>query len=270
MDEIRSTPAIAPDGTLHVLTGDGSLYAVGPTGEVAWRFRVPGLADRIPPPPAIGQDGTIYVGSWDHNLYAIAPGGSERWQFLTAGPVRAPTVGADGTIYVASTRVRDPATFTVPTDLLALDRGGTERWRVVLGGHVAEGPALGPGGTITVASDDSIYVLGPGGAKLWTAVLGSIHAPLLAEDGSIYLGHPILSALDPEGVPRWEYGTRGFQDTAPAIGLDGTVYAGTYDGVVAQLLAFTELGVNNGGYAAAPWPQPRGDRANTGRAPPDP
>jgi hypothetical protein len=59
---------------------------------------------------------------------------------------------------------------------------------------------------------------------------------------------------------------KGSSGLAPAIGLDGVVYAGSDDGAHYKVHAFTELRANNGAYDRAPWPQSRGDPANTGRA----
>jgi outer membrane protein assembly factor BamB len=61
--------------------GAGTLYAVNPDGNLAWRFATgsitglcgPGFCEHIfsVSDPAIGSDGTIYVGTSDGNLYAI-------------------------------------------------------------------------------------------------------------------------------------------------------------------------------------------------------
>jgi len=54
-------------------------------------------------------------------------------------------------------------------------------------------------------------------------------------------------------------------DTAPAIGLDGTLYFTSQD---SMLYAIRELDGGNGGFDASPWPVWRGTRQNTGRAGP--
>jgi hypothetical protein len=66
----------------------------------------------------------------------------------------------------------------------------------------------------------------------------------------------------------WSAVLEGNVAASPAIGFDSTVYAGASDdsGGPYNVLAFVELGTNNGGYHASPWPKERGGRANTGRA----
>jgi hypothetical protein len=61
----------------------------------------------------------------------------------------------------------------------------------------------------------------------------------------------------------WDYQTSDLLFASPAIGLDGTIYGASYDGT---LYAISERGRSNGGYANAPWPKARGNRANAGRA----
>jgi hypothetical protein len=50
---------------------------------------------------------------------------------------------------------------------------------------------------------------------------------------------------------------------SPAIGIDGTILAASYDHT---LYAIVERDGSNGGFANAPWPKARGNRGNTGRA----
>ena len=66
---MTSSPAIGPDGTVYVGSGDNKLYAInGKTGDKLWEFET---GDFVGSSPAIGPDGTVYVGSDDHWLYAI-------------------------------------------------------------------------------------------------------------------------------------------------------------------------------------------------------
>jgi hypothetical protein len=105
-------------------------------------------------------------------------------------------------------------------------------------------------------------VFAPDGVLLRKISEHATRAPIVAGDGSIYSGRDApaigfdgriyhsggVSAFEGDGTSRWGFELRGPRD------------------VPDFLRAFEELGRNNGGYRAAPWPTERGDRANTGRA----
>ena len=99
--QVRSSPAIAADGTIYVGGGDNRLYAIAPNGTQRWRTSLNGSVRGT---PAIGADGTVYVGSDFGGFYAIdAVTGAVRWTFLSLYPVRSSAViGGDGTVYVAA------------------------------------------------------------------------------------------------------------------------------------------------------------------------
>jgi outer membrane protein assembly factor BamB len=80
--EIKSSPAVADDGTIYFGSRDRKLYAVTPQGKQKWTFATGAWIDSS---PAIGADGTVYFGSWDANFYALNPDGSEKWKFPTGG-----------------------------------------------------------------------------------------------------------------------------------------------------------------------------------------
>ena len=65
---VSSSPAIGPDGTIHVGSDDDSLYAINPDGTKKWEL-VTGVY--MTSSVALGIDGTVYVGSWDEKLYTI-------------------------------------------------------------------------------------------------------------------------------------------------------------------------------------------------------
>ena len=275
IERIWSPPAIGPDGTIYQGTSVGTLYAVDPTGEIQWEFEAPptGSLFRNPSSPAIAENGTIYYGSQDHRLYAIDPDGSERWRFRTEGPVRTPSIGADGTIYFGNDRITEwgPEGLVVLVDsrLFAANPDGTERWSAPLEGKVWAGPAIGFDGEVYMgtSSGGSVHVFTPDGALTRKGGPGTGHTPIVAGDGSVYLSFSGVSALERDGTTRWNFRPENFAAPVPAIGFDGKIYAAASDrNHVSSLYAFEELEANPGDYHSAPWPQERGDRANTGRA----
>ena len=53
---------------LEFLADDGSVWSIGPQGDVRWTYKTGGVVFSS---PAIGPDGTVYVGSADGRLYAF-------------------------------------------------------------------------------------------------------------------------------------------------------------------------------------------------------
>jgi outer membrane protein assembly factor BamB len=98
--DVRSAPAVGPDGTIYYGATDHNLHALNPDSTHKWQFPTGGEVDAG---PAIAADGTVYVGSDDDCFYAVNADGSLKWRYPTGGHVEAaPTVGADGTVYFTS------------------------------------------------------------------------------------------------------------------------------------------------------------------------
>ena len=274
LDRISSSPAIGPDGTIHV-AGGRHVYAVDPQGEIQWTYETP-VRNFFISSPAVASDGTFYVGGNDHALHAINRDGSPRWTFKTGNVIRAPpSIGADGTIYVPSYDGR----------LYAVNPDGSERWSVVVmrtpegyeGSDAAidSPPSIGPDGAIYVLGR-GLFAINPDGSIRWhfdSNTSGYRTTPILGADGNVYLASgPAVTALDAQGSLLWDYepGSVPWDDhffASPAIGVDGTIIATSFsytDGGTIHAIVETES--SNGGHAGSPWPTQRGNRANTGRA----
>lgn len=63
-----------------------------------------------------------------------------------------------------------------------------------------------------------------------------------------------------DGDMKWAFQTGGYIEPSPAIGSDGTVYVGSYDG---RLYAIEG---SSGGLADTPWPMFHHDLQHTGRS----
>jgi hypothetical protein len=77
--EVRTSPAIAEDGTIYFTCEDYFLYALRSDGSVKWRYRIPGGTRSS---PAIASDGAVYVTSRNGYLYVLegtAPLASSPW-----------------------------------------------------------------------------------------------------------------------------------------------------------------------------------------------
>jgi outer membrane protein assembly factor BamB len=99
--QVRSSPAIGPDGTIYFGSGV-SVYALNYADGSLWWKRWLGFTASSESSPAVGADHTVYVGADDGNLYALNPSdGSVKWShYLHAAVKSSPAIGPDGTVYV--------------------------------------------------------------------------------------------------------------------------------------------------------------------------
>jgi outer membrane protein assembly factor BamB len=260
-DWIRSSPAVAPDGSVYFGSADNSLYALNPDGTKRWEFAAGNIIESSPAigsdgtiylvrgmtscmrsipraqkwefvtgddvtgAAAIAADGTIYFGSLDGKLYALNPDGSKQWEFaIGSGIYTSPAIGADGTIYFGAQDNR----------LHALQPDGTNKWEFATEGVIFSSPAIGSDGAIYFGSHDGrLHALNPDGTRRWEFTTGGevISSPAIGDDGAIYFGSydKKFYALNPNGSARWQFLTGGVIFSSPAIGADGTIYFGSLD-----------------------------------------
>jgi len=253
---IASSPTIGEDGTIYVGVGwyfaytrfaDSCLLALYPDGSLKWRFYA---QKGIFASPALAPDGTIYVSSLGGNLYALEDSVNYarlRWSthleydyfFLMSSPV----VGADGTIYLGS-----PSFY-----FYAVDPAGSVDWKYRTSWCIISSPAIGDDGTVYVGSKDHhVYAFDPvQKQKLWAAPTGIFYdghlvdsSPAIGSDGTVYVGSDQFGAagkspvdidtsfwaFNPDGTRKWAVATGSGVESSPAIGPDGTIYFGSYDG----------------------------------------
>jgi len=219
---VPSSPAIAADGTVYVGSNDDYLYALNPDGTLKWRYLTGRL---IYSSPAVAADGTIYCGSYDNYLYALNPDSTLKWRYQTGSDIHSsPAIAADGTVYVGSN----------DDYLYALNPDGTLKWSYRTGDAVRSSPAVGADGTVYVGSlDHWFYAINPDGALSWRTLAGKAAraSPAVGADNTVYVGSDDgnLYALNPNGTIKWAYKTGGTVNSCPAIGADGTVYCGSDD-----------------------------------------
>jgi len=224
--ENAGDPAIGPDGTIYIGSGDDYVYALdGSKGTKKWRFKTNLMVTST---PAVASDGTIYVGSQDQKLYALnGETGAKKWSFATHGLIYpAPTIGLDGTVYIGSWDGK----------IYALNgANGVKKWEFQTAGPVTSDPAIGKDGTVYVGSHGgSLYALnGATGAQKWSFTAEeATNSPSIGADGTVYIGSwdGKVYALDgSNGTKKWETQTGNEIYACPAVGLDGTVYIGSTD-----------------------------------------
>ncbi|MCF8079435.1 MAG: PQQ-binding-like beta-propeller repeat protein [Desulfobacterales bacterium] len=231
-DDVRSSPAVASNGTVYVGSDSNRVYALSPTGTLKgwpWPYVT---GDDVRSSPAISpSDGTIYVGSNDNKVHAIRQDGFSKggsWPFPTGGDiVTRPAIGSDGTVYVSS---KDGKVY-------ALSTTGSKIWEYDTGASIESSPETGSDGTVYVGSDSEyVYALDPNPSatsrvKLSYKTGGNVRCdPKIGPDGTIWIGSDDnnLYALNPiDLTPIGTFPAGGSVRTKPAIGPDDMVYAGS-------------------------------------------
>jgi len=227
---IRSSPAMSPDGTLYVASGEGKLYAIYPNGTLKWNYTTAG--EIFKSSPAVAADGTVYVGSDDSKIYALYSNGTLKWSYTTAGMIRSsPAVASDGTIYIGSNDGK----------MYALYSNSSLKWSYDTGKYALSSPAVASDGTIYAGkASGPVYALYPNGTLKWSfnTTDGVVFSsPAIASDGTIYVGSDEykIYALYSNGTLKWSYTTAGMIRSSPAVASDGTIYVGEDNGRIYAL-----------------------------------
>lgn len=223
---VRSSVAVADDGTVYIGSNEGKLYALAPDGAEEWSFETGETGAGVTAAPTLAADGTLYFGCNDNYVYALSSGGQQQWRFETGDDVAAsPAIAADGTVYVGSQ----------DGNVYALNPDGTEKWRFETGaGGIHAAPSVAGDGTVYVGTynGNTLYALNPDGTEKWSLASSGTwdSAAAVAGDGTVYAMSDKLYAIDPDGSVSWTFETDGSGTfSSPAIGADGTVYVGTLD-----------------------------------------
>ena len=231
--DVKSSPAVATDGTVYFGSDDNRVYAVNPDGTLKWSRATNG---DVQSSPAIGVGGIVYVGSDDDRLYALDPDDGTVICSRSLGGLdveSSPTIGVDGTVYVGA---EDNRLYALNPNTCAIN------WSVLTGGDVDSSAAVGPNGDIYFGSDDErVYARHPDGSAKWTfETNGDVNSsPALSNDGSVvYVGsddNRIRALSAATGALVWSRTVGGDVRTRPSVAATGTVYVGSEDGNIYAL-----------------------------------
>lgn len=239
--------AVDEGGRVFVVdAGNQRVVALAPPAEAP--PVVPTPSPELTPTPSLAPvEGMapwpMYGSDAQHSGRALAEGPASpalKWTFRAGLFANSPAVGADGSIYFGS----------LDGNLYALNPGGEEVWRAVLG-QISGVPAVGGGGMIYVGvaspEEEMFYALNRDGTAAWGYHIESHiveSSPIVGPDGSIYLGasNPqtgggAVAAVHPDGSEKWRYAVGSRIPFSPALGQDGTVYVGAGNGRLYALKA---------------------------------
>ena len=196
--------------------------------------------DAIVGSPTVGPDGMIFFTSHDKHLYAVTPDGAVKWKLATGDRIwSTPAIAEDGTVYTGSD---DDYLYAVNGET------GKTKWKFRVGEcdnkkfgpestrcDVDGGPTIGPDGTIYTGGD-GVYAVWPDGTLRWKFATPE-HvptAPALGKDGTVFAGclDNTTYAIAADGTKLWEYRTDGDIESSPAVGPEGEVYFGGDDHAV--------------------------------------
>jgi len=181
IDGKGAEPTTSIGGYFFSFTQDGTMYAVGSGGLVAYgRDRNTLWTQNIAAggEPALGSDGTIYVGG-NGAFNAINPDGTGKWSFsLTRHLLASPAIASDGTVYFGGD----------DGNLYAFDPNGRVKWKFAGGGEIHSTPALAKNGTLYLGgTDHNLYAIGSDGKLKWKFTTGGqVFSPTIGDDGTIY------------------------------------------------------------------------------------
>lgn len=220
------------DAAVVVPGDDGTLYALGPDGDLLWSADVEPTERGMHGTPTVAGD-TVYVGAYDGALYAFdRETGRRRWRVRLGDAIGSSPAYHDGRVYVAVEYIPSEGS------LFAVDaRTGEVR-------ATADWPADHPHSTPAVVSEADRVVVGSNDGDLyaWTLALerawevetgAAVKGPVAVHDGSAFVGswdhHLYRVALD-DGAVEWRYETGDMVMSGAGIDPErGVVYVGSHD-----------------------------------------
>jgi len=227
---LKEKPIILNKGTVVATDGKQTVLAMQNTDLYDWRYTFDSNQS-LKTSPVINEGQSVFIHAPDRRLHAIsAVTGGKLWESDIYGDTT-PAVGKNGVIYTLSTASIGHSEVGY-LYAVAPDNGRLE-WKV----HLSDinmglsAIAISDDNTIYISSngqDRRLYAIDPEGQPKWQVSMeGSLTAPAIAKNGTIYVGSEkgLLYAFDNNGRKKWQFEANAPINVAPTIGADGTVYA---------------------------------------------
>ncbi|MEZ5337827.1 MAG: PQQ-binding-like beta-propeller repeat protein [bacterium] len=217
---------VLPDESILAASTNGILFHLNQDLDTIWTATVPGSITKL---PAVAKSGRIFVTDISGALTAIDPDGSQAWQQQRAAQFfSSPTLTDNGVLLVGG----DSASVT------ALNQAGDELWSYATEGQFIDSLIASYFGVAVAFTDDLgyLYLLdAQNGAeirKVRPSTINTIIGPVFAPDGNMYFANQDneLFCVNVQGLTLWSADLPGTSLSSPAIGADGTLYAGDTTG----------------------------------------
>lgn len=227
-DVVRSTPAVADDGTFYIGSYDDNLYAFKAASSTI--LATYNTSDNVKyTSPAIDADGTVYYGGDNQKLCALsALTLNELWTADCGGDIQAPPVIGSDAVYVCANNGK----------MYAFSKSdGTKIWELEYGNSCTAAPALGEDGTLYMCGNTSdggiLMAVNPtDGTIKWQSPSVSKYdnsGIALDTDGRLYVGDSdgvLTCHSQANGDVVWSFRTQGKIRCTPAIADNGNIYFG--------------------------------------------
>lgn len=215
-----------------------------PPGTLLWRYPI-GSGSFT---PVLTSDGTIIISfPSSGELHALNPDGTLKWYYSVPDGslgLTALTIDSDDNVYYKSRSSYD-------WKFCKLDSEGNLKWEFIADPDASDGIQgcdIAPDGTLYCFYAHWIRSITPSGWQVWKLLFDfGIHPSIgvIGSEGTVYASSsvetPGLEALNPDGTLKWRC-TSVNPTTFMAIGYDGTIYVGTYNGGLYTLSAINENG----------------------------
>ncbi len=245
-----SSPGVYHEGVVYFPCLDTYVYAVDATsGELVWKFKTGGPNAWCTP---LVHNDRVYFGSTDRHFYCLNLEGELLWKKHTGDVIVAPAVGIGDNIYISN-----GAGY-----LFCFSLDGEEKWKFRMGDG-ATSPVTAVNDMIFIGSyDGHVYALEDGKMK-WRFRTGErVISPSVYDNGMSVVTNakrsfdeipevenPLLYcasynnylyALNQEGREIWKFNCNSSVPGGIG-GENGIIYAGTMDGYLHAVDAFTGM-----------------------------
>jgi len=226
--DLNTSPVVGPDGSIYMMDMTCVMHALNADGSKRWLAQIgpaPLPSSGLQPPcwspatPAMAASDLLLVGNSSGPMIGVDPGsGATSSQFRDVGGPVSPEIPETGTaIEGGGALALFDSTGRVGWTLRLSDGRSSVPFRT---------PAITAERTIVVAGwDQKLHVYNPEGTLKWEFPGDWTANPVIAADGTIYVGGPSdagLVALDPAGNKLWQAPI--VVPGSPALAADGTIY----------------------------------------------
>ncbi len=239
---IYASPAISDSGMIYFGTGEGYFYEVSPDGDYN-KFKTDGYINTS---VAIDLNDTIFVTINYYKTEAFSRLSvfekgyftkmSDKMGYISSSLV----IGYNNQIYIADSLKGKSQLYKIDAESLNIDFMNN------LSGTVRKSPVIGSDGSIYICSSDRVYgITKYGDIKFDVEVNDYDNNLVIGYNDIIYSGlEDYVVALDSDSGEVIDYELIGDWVQTPAVGKDGTIYVGTYDGHFCALELCSDVDFN--------------------------